>query len=173
MENYIVRIYRRENNKPAKLVGLVERPDSGENWKFGTIDELCNILVNQGTIVESNNLKQTVEQRRYRRFLIKEGALIFDSESMLGLVGDISMGGLSFLCLDGPEHSSTSIGGGAFRGEEGFCTETLPCRHLPDHGAPSESSFARTERRRCRVEFGELDPGQKMQLLHIIQNFTV
>ncbi len=44
MENYIVRIYRRENDNPRMLVGLIEEVGSKGKKAFTSYDELWEIL---------------------------------------------------------------------------------------------------------------------------------
>ena len=44
MENYIVRIYRREEDNPRILVGVVEEVGVEGNKAFTNIDELLDIL---------------------------------------------------------------------------------------------------------------------------------
>lgn len=44
MDNYIVRIYRRDEKNPSKLVGIVEEVGVEEKRTFENIDELCEIF---------------------------------------------------------------------------------------------------------------------------------
>jgi hypothetical protein len=44
VDNYIVRIYRREKNNPRLLVGLVEEVGSEGKRAFNTLDDLWEIL---------------------------------------------------------------------------------------------------------------------------------
>ena len=44
MENYIVRIYRRDQDKPAEIAGLVELIEVEKKQAFKNIDELSQIL---------------------------------------------------------------------------------------------------------------------------------
>jgi hypothetical protein len=44
MENYIVRIYRYEKDKPQKLMGIVEKVGEEGKKAFTNIDELWEIL---------------------------------------------------------------------------------------------------------------------------------
>jgi len=45
MDNYIVRIYRRDADDPRRIVGLVEIVEEQEKKAFTGIEELVNILV--------------------------------------------------------------------------------------------------------------------------------
>ena len=44
MENFIIRLYRFEKDKPRALVGLVEKPGKKGRIGFTTMDELWEIL---------------------------------------------------------------------------------------------------------------------------------
>jgi hypothetical protein len=44
MENYIVRIYRRDKYRPDLLVGLVQAVETGKIRSFRTLSELTAIL---------------------------------------------------------------------------------------------------------------------------------
>ena len=52
MDNYIIRIYRREGNDPAKVTGIVEEVGTDDRKVFKSPDELWNIL-NRGEEGES------------------------------------------------------------------------------------------------------------------------
>ena len=45
MENYIVRIYRRDPEDPKKIAGMVEHVGIDQGKSFTSIDELKGILV--------------------------------------------------------------------------------------------------------------------------------
>jgi hypothetical protein len=44
MDSYLVRIYRREENNPRLLVGVVEEPRANEKKAFQNVYELWDIL---------------------------------------------------------------------------------------------------------------------------------
>ncbi len=44
MDNYIIRIYRREKDNPRMLVGLIEEVGSKGKKAFTTLDDLWEIL---------------------------------------------------------------------------------------------------------------------------------
>lgn len=44
MENYIVRVYRRDEQKPDEVVGIVERVEKEDRQPFHSLSELCKIL---------------------------------------------------------------------------------------------------------------------------------
>lgn len=173
MENYIVRIYRRSPNKRENLVGVIQKPDSGENNEFRNTEELLSILVCRATTARPDDREQTVERRKFRRFLLKESSLLFDSTAGIGEVIDLSMRGLSFSCLEMQENSGNSFAAGTLFGEGGYQTDTIRCKNIFFDHHLNSSALVQTERKRCRVEFDKLHPNQTMQLKHIIQNYTV
>ena len=46
MENYIVRIYRRDHDESVKVVGIVESVETEKKQAFKNMDELTRILCN-------------------------------------------------------------------------------------------------------------------------------
>jgi hypothetical protein len=44
LENYIVRVYRRDQDKPAEIAGLVELIEAEKKQAFKNLDELSQIL---------------------------------------------------------------------------------------------------------------------------------
>lgn len=63
MRNYIVRIYRYENDNPKKIVGVVEEPEIEGRKAFTNLDELWEILnpVKAAGIVRRNKKNQEIE----------------------------------------------------------------------------------------------------------------
>ncbi len=45
MESYVIRIYRRHESEPERVVGLVEHPENGAVERFNGLSELINILL--------------------------------------------------------------------------------------------------------------------------------
>jgi len=50
MENYIVRVYRRDECQPESITGLVEAVESGEVKPFSTLTELATLLTGTSAI---------------------------------------------------------------------------------------------------------------------------
>jgi hypothetical protein len=59
MENYIVRIYRYEKDKPQKLVGIVEKVGEEGKKAFTHVDELWDIL--------NSSRRQSKQQVKHKR----------------------------------------------------------------------------------------------------------
>jgi hypothetical protein len=174
MENFIVRIYRRQTDDPDCVTGVVEKPGHNESMRFSSIEELIELIAPQKSRTGDSERKQVIEQRKYRRFGVKDGTLIFDSSTDVGEIIDISMGGLSFACPDIPEESSEPFEVGILCGEDEYCTDKISCRKLMCHGTAGDYPFnsSHGKRKRYSVEFGDLTPKQRLQLEHIIQSYA-
>jgi hypothetical protein len=174
MENFIVRIYRRENADPNRVTGVVEDPDSSESKRFSNIEDLISILVPQAINTKNKKKKQVVEHRKHRRFSVREGTLIFNSSTDVGEIIDISMGGLSFACPEMSEEAATSFDIGILFGEDEYYTGKIQCKRLISHNVSNDSFFSIQEKgKRYSVEFGDLTPKQRLHLDHVIQNYTL
>ncbi len=44
LETYVVRIYRRNGDNVEQIVGVAERVETGETWKFVSLQELVSIF---------------------------------------------------------------------------------------------------------------------------------
>jgi len=60
VESYVVRIYRRYETEPERLVGLVEHPEQGTVDQFNGIAELLKILL---THTQSAEIVATPEDK--------------------------------------------------------------------------------------------------------------
>jgi uncharacterized protein (DUF2235 family) len=64
MDNYIVRVYRREKDNPRMLVGLVEEVGLKGKKAFNTLDDLWEILNSQGRDEQQARSKRKRERLR-------------------------------------------------------------------------------------------------------------
>ena len=174
MENYVVRIYRRSSDNPENITGVVEKPDKGENKAFNSKEEFDNIF---WPSLLSNNppkLKRTLEFRKYRRFLIKEGTLMFDSTTDVGKIIDISMGGLSFSCPDISIDPQEPLNIGILFGNKRYNTGKIKCILVKRYGSSSSVDPGRQDYiNRYSVTFDNLTPKQTWQVRYIIQDYTL
>jgi hypothetical protein len=69
LDNYIIRIYRRDKSNPRIIVGTVEEIGSREKKGFTTFDELREILVpaRRGRSARMKSLKNKRESARKGR----------------------------------------------------------------------------------------------------------
>jgi hypothetical protein len=58
LESYIVRIYRREGNSEAQLLGTVEDMQRDSQMKFKTFEELKDILQSRGHLTTEGARKR-------------------------------------------------------------------------------------------------------------------
>ncbi len=60
MENYIIRIYRRDQNNPDKLAGLLESVEGETRHPFHSLRGLCALLAPIGDLEQPmQNLSET------------------------------------------------------------------------------------------------------------------
>ncbi|HYA39618.1 MAG TPA: hypothetical protein VEI74_15240 [Candidatus Methylomirabilis sp.] len=60
MESYVVRIYRRYEAEPGRVIGLVEHPERGTIERFNGVAELLKILL---APTQSAEIVATPEER--------------------------------------------------------------------------------------------------------------
>jgi hypothetical protein len=65
MENYIIRIYRYEKDKPQKLMGIVETVGEEGKKAFTHVDELWDILNSSRNVVKLGKGTKEREERRW------------------------------------------------------------------------------------------------------------
>ena len=171
MENYIVRIYRRDGDDSESIAGVVENPESGENFSFRSHEEFINIFMPLAPKTMANKRQQIVEQREYRRFALKNTTLIFDDTTDVGEVIDISLGGISFYCPDIPEGSKGSFKVSILcEGAKNSSTGNINCKKLMlRHSGLNKHG----PKKKFSVEFDALNAMQESQLEHIIQNCAI
>ena len=63
MESYVVRIYRRYEAEPDRIVGLVEHPEQGTVERFSGVSELVNILL---TPIRATETVAVLEDKKNR-----------------------------------------------------------------------------------------------------------
>lgn len=174
MENYIVRIYRREKNSPDHLLGIVEKTDSGDNQTFRSFEELYDIFFPEAMPAEPTGHKQIVEQRKYRRFYIKEGTLTFNATTDVGEITDISMGGLAFSSTNAPTDSAGPLEVCILCGDKELFVENIQCKRIiARHQSDNPALIEQSQKRNYSIEFADLTPAQHYRLKHIIQHHTL
>ena len=115
--------------------------------------------------------KMFVERRSNPRFLIKEGAVVFN-ESHLGEIIDIGMGGLSFRTVDQGAKTGEVFDLNILFGDDGFSLSQLSCRTVADFVITRELvPDTKVERRVC-VQFHDLSGEKKLQLMRFIKNYA-
>lgn len=124
--------------------------------------------------------KRRFDLRQHHRFQVKDGAiavLYHQSKVKLGLISDISKGGLAFSYIDHnigqklvpTESSQLKI---TWK-ERGFCLDNLSCKVLMDQDQQPEYSFIQLPMKKCRIAFAELTGTQLEQLDDLLNSFVV
>lgn len=174
MESYVVRIYRRVKNSSRNILGIVEKPDIGMNRTFRNFEELYGIFFPSETALKTKKQKQILEQRKFRRFAIKEGTLTFGSTTDVGEIEDLSMGGLSFNCSNVPEDSVMPLEVSILCGDRKIFVENIQCRKIISRNRSKSPALSEQQQKRTySIEFADLTPSQNLQLKDIIQNHTL
>jgi hypothetical protein len=126
-----------------------------------------------------NETKYQTEQRKSKRISGYDGAsvvLTHGSSSMMGLITDISKGGLAFRYLDQKTNHQEEPADYAELSvlwkTEGIEIENLHCKIIEDYDASPEYSFSLVPMRKCRVEFVDLTPEQEARLDKLIEQFA-
>ena len=109
------------------------------------------------------------ERREHQRFKLDQACIIQHNKTV-GTIVDISVGGLSCVCLDQGECSkglSTQIN--IYCKKNDVCAEDIRMKVLSTEAMPGQF-LEDLGLRRCRAKFYELDTPQKSQLTNIIVN---
>ena len=123
--------------------------------------------------------KKRIDLRRHHRFQVQYGAiavLYHRSKVKLGLISDISKGGLAFSYIDhnsgrklAPTESSQLK---ITWKERGFCLDNVSCKVVMDQDQQPEDSFSRLPMKKCRVAFAGLTVNQLLQLDSLLNSFV-
>lgn len=117
------------------------------------------------------NPEMRIELRRHPRYLVQYGAIAVlscDSRVQLGLVADISKGGLAFSYID--HHLEPGIAPGEFAQmritwhEKGFCLHDVDCQVVMEQELKLENTFSMLPMKKCRVRFSTITTEQMLHL---------
>ena len=193
MANYVVRIYRFEENNPRALIGLVEEMGEKRKNAFTNLDELWEIInspktnlaarkEDQGkteplrhlrTSVES--VEESIERRRYKRFQVPVDACVaLRSEYVeVGQVIDIGMGGLAFRFVPREGWPNGAVALDIFMANRSYCLCQVPFKTISEFKITDEDQTCGITVKRGSVKFGKLTRDQRSHLKYFIQNHTV
>ena len=121
------------------------------------------------------NKKGCVERRQVKRFKVAEGAFaaLVNQGSKLGQIRDISKTGLSFRYIDSQEAPADARELKILLGSGGLCVDKVPFKKVTDFEIKSEFSFSSIKMRQIGLQFGELNPTQRVHLDNFILNHTI
>lgn len=116
-----------------------------------------------------------MEKRRHERFQAKKWvttAVRCGSKSKVGILVDISEGGLAFRCPDGADNLKQPCDLTIVCSDVDFRMSGIPIKLISDMRIENEMSFTMMSMRRYGIQFGEMDLDQRRMLDYLIENFT-
>lgn len=126
-------------------------------------------------------MEKPLDRRAHERFLARNGtiaAVISDTGLKLGVISDMSKGGLAFRYIEqNPQESLVATDMPCkvdiLVNEENFYAEKLPCTVVAENALPPENLYIPLPMKKCRIRFGELTANQMSQIDHFLDNFTL
>lgn len=118
-----------------------------------------------------------MDKRRYKRYSVKKGGIVslqMGSETRLGLITDVSRGGIGFRYVadDHPPRGHKNAALEIIYGQDGFFLDNIPARVVNDSGTESEFSFQLLPIRRCGVCFDKLSPDKEREIDYFINRYS-
>jgi hypothetical protein len=113
------------------------------------------------------------ERRQFERAKVKNivvGILNADTFTTIGLVNDISLGGVNFI-HEVEEPAATPIQSIDLIADN-KCLNNLPCEYAWELNLDREPSLPRKDLRQCGIQFGQLNPNQIFLLRSLINRCT-
>ncbi len=119
--------------------------------------------------------KGETERRKKRRYQVKKGAFaaVRPLYEKIGRIINISQGGLAFRYMDIGNQEKGTRELDIFVISDAFRLDRIPAKIISDSDVPEKPSPGSLPLRHCRVEFGELNRDQAVQLDYSIRNYTL
>lgn len=118
----------------------------------------------------------TSDARRHRRYGVREGgiaSLLTESDSVLGMILDVSRSGIAFQYIgESSPHAQNEVALEILYGPDGFLLDNVPARVIRDVVTENEFAFSLLPVRRCGLEFNQLTNRQQEQLEFFIENYS-
>ena len=114
------------------------------------------------------------ERRQYERAKVQHivlGILNGDAPVTIGLINDISLGGVNFTLELEKIPPATSIHSIDLIAEGNFLNE-IPCEYAWNYAVVKKNYTNSKDLRQCGIQFGKLNPDQIFQLRSIINSCT-
>ena len=120
------------------------------------------------------NTETRVERRKNKRFVVQEGvyALLKNNSSKLGLVKNISRGGLAFNYIVNGEGMHEPFKVDIFISGRGFCLKDIPAKKISDSHINNKLPFSTFVIRKVSIQFNELNQSQLSQLDNFMRDYT-
>ena len=112
------------------------------------------------------------ERRRFIRFTPKNGTMAVNDHT-LGPIVNISMGGLSFQCMDDANNNFMSDLFGIFLGSDDLLIEEIQSQIVSNRLKVPENAFMQTKTRQLSIQFLNLSSGQQKKLTDFILTKTL
>ena len=114
------------------------------------------------------------EQRKHRRFKVKENAFAVLNQNPVRLVPilDIAMGGLGIYVNDGAKWMNDSQKLEIMVADCSFYLDSIPFEIISNFRAFPGDASNMLDGRRYSLKFGNLRPAQKARLKYFIRNYT-
>ena len=118
--------------------------------------------------------EKIVERRKYKRFLVQEGAyaLLKNNSSKLGQIKNISKGGLAFSYIVDEEQMNDSFKVDIFITDSGYCLKDVPSKKISDFHIDNRLPFSTFSIRQAGIQFNELNQSQLSQLDNFMRDYT-
>ena len=118
--------------------------------------------------------EKIVERRKYKRFLVQEGAyaLLKNNSSKLGQIKNISRGGLAFSYIVDEEQMHEAFKVDIFISKIGYCLKDVPSKKISDLHLDNRLPFSTFSIRQAGIQFSELNQSQLSQLSDFIRDYT-
>jgi hypothetical protein len=121
-------------------------------------------------------VKQGVDLREYRRYLVRSVAVAALNDSRVGVIMDISRSGLAFRYIDFNHGDDELLQGSSevsiIHDTAKFSLLDLPCTIIRvQHQLPG-FYISSMKMNKCCLRFGSLTPSQESQLEYFIAHFT-
>jgi len=112
------------------------------------------------------------DRRKHKRFEL-DAACILYRDKTVGTIIDISMGGLSCMCIDRGEcRQGLSTQSNIYCKEHDMCAEDIRLKVIGTEMVQGEF-MEKLGIRKCRVRFHQLEKSQKSQVTNIIQKSSL
>jgi len=119
--------------------------------------------------------RQGTRKRSHQRYQVKEGAYaaITSDYNIIGLIKDISKGGLSFQYVANGKKLNGLLTVDIFSNGKSFYLKAMPIKTITDFYVDNKVPFSTIMLRQCCGKFADLTDKQISQLDHFIKSYTL
>lgn len=122
-------------------------------------------------------MERQTDRRKYPRFKVRDNlaAKMQNDRSKLGIITDISRGGLAFRYIEFDKHEidlKEQVELAIICSTDNFYWHDVPCEIIMDGHSPPEYSFSSLSMRKCHVQFDEMTSDQIFQMEDFIVKYT-